>query len=144
LIGVFIFWLDYVLKNAAEKHLTEHVDQPAFHNMLLLTKYHNEGAVLNIGSRKKAIVRYLAVILTIVMTVVFLVTIGKRGNRLLKAGLAMLLGGAFSNTYDRLNRGYVVDYFRLNVPGESIKKLIFNISDFFILIGAMITAVKMI
>lgn len=144
LIGTGIFIADFFLKKAAEEHLTEHVDQPAFHNLLLLTKYHNEGAVLNIGSRKKAAVKYAAVVLTVIMTIVFLITIGKKGNSLLKAGLAMLLGGAFSNTYDRMHRGYVVDYFRLHVPNQSVQKLIFNVSDFFILIGSMITAVKMI
>ena len=57
---------------------------------------------------------------------------------MLKFGLSLLLGGAFSNTYDRLRRGYVVDYFRLNVPAKRIWNLIFNISDFCIVIGAVL------
>ena len=35
--------------------------------------------------------------------------LGMRGKKLLKAGLSLLLGGAFSNTYDRVMREYVVD-----------------------------------
>ena len=38
------------------------------------------------------------------------VTLGQKGKAALKLGLAFLLGGAFSNTYDRLKRKYVVDY----------------------------------
>ena len=52
-----------------------------------------------------------------------------------------LLGGAFSNAYDRLKRGYVVDYFSLNLKWEPLRRVVFNISDFCILIGAMLVAI---
>ena len=61
---------------------------------------------------------------------------------MMKFGLSLLLGGAFSNTYDRLKRGYVVDYFRVNVPVKRIRKLIFNISDFCIMIGALLIVLE--
>lgn len=50
-----------------------------------------------------------------------------------RAGLALMLGGALSNTGDRLFRKYVVDY----IP---IGKVVFNLSDFAIIAGALITA----
>ena len=68
----------------------------------------------------------------------FIFSFGTVGKGMLKFGLSLLLGGAFSNTYDRLRRGYVVDYFRLNVPAKRIWNLIFNISDFCIVIGAVL------
>ena len=51
-------------------------------------------------------------------------------------GLSVLLGGSFSNTYDRLKRKYVVDYFSFNVKCCGIRRIVFNISDFCIMIGA--------
>lgn len=62
------------------------------------------------------------------------------GNRLLRVGLALLLGGAFSNTYDRLKRKYVVDYLSFGVRWKGLRRIVFNVSDFCILIGAMLSA----
>lgn len=59
----------------------------------------------------------------------------------MRTGLAMLLGGAYSNTYDRLRRKYVVDYVSFGVPVKRLRRIIFNISDFCIMIGAMITVI---
>ncbi|MDE7359775.1 MAG: signal peptidase II, partial [Lachnospiraceae bacterium] len=55
-----------------------------------------------------------------------------------KAGLALLLGGAYSNTYDRLTRKYVVDYVSFPVKNRRIRRIVFNISDFCIMIGALL------
>lgn len=72
------------------------------------------------------------------MTVVFLGTFSFRGNAVLKAGLALLLGGAYSNTYDRLTRNYVVDYVSFPVKNKRVRRIVFNISDFCIIIGALL------
>ena len=52
-----------------------------------------------------------------------------------------MLGGAFSNTYDRLTKKYVVDYLELpKVP--LLNKIIFNLSDFCIALGALLTVLS--
>ena len=56
------------------------------------------------------------------------------------ASVGFLLGGAFSNTYDRLSRGYVVDYLRLRTGIGAVDRVVFNLADFAILIGAMCVA----
>ena len=81
----------------------------------------------------------ISVVLTAVLTVVFLLTLGTAGKGLLKWGLALLLGGAYTNTYDRLKRKYVVDYVSFNVPVKGIRRIVFNIGDFCIMIGALLT-----
>lgn len=109
---------------------------------ILLRRYHNKGAMLNLGQEKSSMVAALSVALCLVMSICFLLSLGSRGNAGLRLGLALLLGGSFSNTYDRLKRKYVVDYFSFNVPIKFIRKIVFNISDFFIMIGAMITVLS--
>ena len=54
--------------------------------------------------------------------------------------LALLLGGSFSNTYDRLRRKYVVDYLSFPVKWKWFRDIVFNISDFCIIIGALLAA----
>ena len=57
---------------------------------------------------------------------------------MLRNGFALLLGGAYSNTYDRLIRKYVVDYVSFPVKNKKIRNIVFNISDFCIMIGALL------
>ena len=83
----------------------------------------------------------ISCILTICIGILFLLTLFQKGNRLLKLGLSLLLGGAFSNTYDRLKRKYVVDYFSFNTPFKSLNRIVFNVSDFCILIGSLLSVV---
>lgn len=82
----------------------------------------------------------LSLLLTIALTILFFLTLGMTGKKMLKWGLTLLLGGAYSNTYDRLVRQYVVDYVSFNVP-LGIKKVVFNIGDFCIMIGAMLSVI---
>jgi len=103
-----------------------------------LRRYRNRGAMLNLGQNRSGVVAVLSVALCVFLSAVFLFSLGRRGNRTLRAGLAILLGGAFSNTYDRLKRKYVVDYFSFEVRWKPLQNIVFNLSDFCILIGAML------
>lgn len=139
-----IFVLDLLLKNHIEKTMEEGGEKPFCKGRLLVKRYHNKGAFLDLGEKKRGLVTLLSLGLTLFMTVIFLSTFGFRGNSTLKAGLAFLLGGAYSNTYDRLTRKYVVDYVSFPVKNERFRKIVFNISDFCILIGAVLITIAQI
>lgn len=96
--------------------------------------------MLNLGARQSRRVAALSVLLCIVMTCAFVLSLGHRGNLTLRTGLSLLLGGSFSNTYDRLKRKYVVDYFSFNVKWKPLRRIVFNLSDFCIIVGALLTA----
>ncbi len=128
-----LFWKDHV-----EREIPEGSSKKALRNTVILTKHHNYGAAFNTGERRPRIVKRISVLLTVLAAIFFIFSFGTVGKGMLKFGLSLLLGGAFSNTYDRLRRGYVVDYFRLNVPAKWIRNLIFNISDFCIVVGAVL------
>ena len=81
----------------------------------------------------------ISVALSALLTVVYAMTLGMAGKGMLKWGLTLLLGGAYTNTYDRLTRKYVVDYVSFNVPFRWLRRIIFNIGDFCIVIGAMLS-----
>ncbi|MBQ6805899.1 MAG: signal peptidase II [Lachnospiraceae bacterium] len=136
-IAIAIFFLDLVIKNWVEREGTEGEEKKIWKGMLLLRKHHNKGAFLNTGAGKRKLVAILSVVLTLGITVLFLVTFSMKGNGILKTGLAFLLGGAYSNTYDRIRRKYVVDYVSFPVKNKAIRRIIFNISDFCIMIGAL-------
>lgn len=132
------------LKNWIESKLEEGEVRLLRDGRLLLKRYHNKGAFLDLGEKKQGMIAGLSLFLTLFMTVIFLSTFTFRGNCALKAGLAFLLGGAYSNTYDRLVRNYVVDYVSFPVKNPRISRIVFNISDFCILIGALLITVAQI
>ena len=133
-----IFTGELFCKEHVEREIPEGSSKKALRNTVILTKHHNYGAAFNTGERRPGIVKGISVLLTVLAAIFFIFSFGTVGKGMLKFGLSLLLGGAFSNTYDRLRRGYVVDYFRLNVPAKRIWNLIFNISDFCIVIGAVL------
>lgn len=137
-LAVAIFILDLLIKNHIEHTRAEGEEAAVCKGRLLIRRYHNKGAFLNAGERQRGLVAVMSVALTLGMTVLFLLTFSCKGGRLLKAGLALLLGGAYSNTYDRLMRKYVVDYVSFPVKNKKIRNIVFNISDFCIAIGAFL------
>ena len=134
-----IFGLETGIKGHIEKTKTEQTNERICGGVLLVRKHHNRGAFLNAGEKKQKLVMLVSVVLTAVLTVVFLLTLGTAGKVLLKWGLTLLLGGAYTNTYDRLKRKYVVDYVSFIVPVKGIRRIVINIGDFCIMFGALLT-----
>ena len=139
-IVALIFAGELGIKNYVEKKRNAGEEKEICKGRILLRKYHNKGACMNLGEKKSNVVAGLSLILTAALALVFLFTLTRHGNGWLKAGLSLLLGGAFSNTYDRLKRKYVVDYFSLGVKWAPLRAVVFNISDFCILAGSLIVA----
>ena len=138
ILAAGIFLLDLLIKNYIETHLEVGQEKSVCRGKLLIRRYHNRGAFLDAGEKRQKAVALLSLLLTLFMTVVFLSTFSLRGNSTLRAGLELLLGGAYSNTYDRLTRNYVVDYVSFPVKNKRVRRVVFNISDFCIMIGALL------
>ena len=137
-----IFGIELGIKEYIEKNKTEGSSEQKLFGALLIRKHHNKGMLLNAGENRQGAVMLLSVLLSMVATAVFVMTLGHAGGGLLKWGLALLLGGAYSNTYDRVKKGFVTDYLNFpKMPGK-IKNIVFNISDFCILIGTLLVVLK--
>lgn len=144
---LIIFFGDLYIKNRVEKYIpvkgSGKNERELLGGRLLLRRHHNRGMVLNAGEKRQPVVAAVSVVLTVVLTVVFFISLGRRGSNLLRTGLSLLLGGAFSNTYDRLKRKYVVDYISFGVKWKKLRNIVFNLSDFCIIIGALLTALEL-
>ena len=116
-IVAIIFCVELVIKTWVEKKGKIGSTKELCGGKLLLKKHHNKGAMLNFGEKKQKLVAFISLILTLFLTLAA-VLFGEKGTKLLKVGLAMVLGGAYSNTYDRLFRTYVVDYVSFGVKNQ--------------------------
>ena len=119
------------------------VPKTCLNGRIRIRRYHNKGAMLNMGQNRRPVVAAASVLLSAVVAVLFVCSLEQRGNRLLRIGLSFLLGGAFSNTYDRWKRRYVVDYLTFNVRWKPLGRVVFNLSDFCIMIGALCAVLGM-
>ena len=135
-IIVSVFTADLIIKNKVEE--SKNLPRTAGRGLFVLKRYHNKGAMLNLGGKKPKLVAILSVVLSVLALGILIFSFGSHGNNLLRIGLSLLLGGAFSNTYDRLRRKYVVDYLSFSVKYKSLAGVVYNISDFCIMIGALL------
>ena len=142
ILVLLILFSEWKIKNYIEAVYDDSKQEVLTGNTIRLRKYHNYGAFLNIMEAKKKLLHIISVIFTVVISIFFLFTLCHKGNHVLRLGLSLLLGGAFSNTYDRLSRGYVVDYLTFLSPFPKLNRIVFNISDFCIIIGTLLTVLK--
>ena len=141
-IAALLCGADSLIKYAIERNHPDGELRPALHGKIIIRKFHNKGAMLNLGASRQQTMAVLSVIFTVFMTGVDVGTLGTRGRHMLKTGLSLILGGAYSNTYDRLFRKYVVDYVSFEVRNPRLRNIVFNLSDFGIMIGSCLLVIS--
>ncbi|MBH1942551.1 signal peptidase II [Mobilitalea sibirica] len=133
---VAIVILETKIKNYIEKNRQIGQKEEILGGKIILKKQYNRGMFLNFLEDKKDLVIKISGIFLGILLIVFTILLPKKHNKLLKLGLALCLGGAISNMADRINRGYVVDYFSFNC--KMLKSVVFNLADIFILLGSIL------
>lgn len=124
---------DNFIKNSIEEKLVYGEEKKILNGAVTIQKHHNKGFSLN------ALDKHQKEVAAVSGAMLVLATIGA-GDRILKEGKplhamahSLVIGGALSNTYDRIVRRYVVDYVSFKNG-----KVIYNISDFAIFAGAVL------
>ena len=139
-----VFLTDTILKSRAEKHLSDKAVREIAGDKILLRKLHNYGLACNLGEKHPKLIEQgtLAVWITMFLTWLRVLKkpLGKVQGILVRLGGALVLGGGLSNLNDRITKGYVTDYFSFNVKSEKLRRIVFNISDMCIAVGAVLAA----
>ena len=139
LIPVFAFYLDYKVKAYIESNKKEGQSESALGGKITIRRMSNPGAAGSLLDGKPEVVTRVSGLVLIFMCISFLKEIFKKRNSGIKIGYGLILGGGLSNFYDRIKKGAVTDYFSFNVKWEKIKRLVFNISDMFVIAGCVLT-----
>lgn len=134
-----IFLGDEWLKEYIEANRELGKSEDILGGRITVIKHHNKGAVLNFMEKNPEWVIRASFGAMGLLAAVMIQIFTSRGKHLLKLGTAMMAGGGLSNLFDRIKRGYVVDYFTINTG--RLKQVIFNISDFMIFTGGLLLAV---
>lgn len=107
------------------------------HPMLDLMRLHNEGAAFSFLSGAGGWQRWAFIVLGVAVSLgilVWLRRLPRRGQSILAAGLALVMGGALGNVIDRIRYGHVVDFIRVHYEDAYFPA--FNIADSAITMGA--------
>ena len=105
-----------------------------FFNLVLA---HNSGAAFSFLAGAGGWQRWFFVVVTLIVSAVLVVMLRKHpGNRLLSTALALVLGGAAGNLWDRATMGYVVDFVQVHAAGYYFPA--FNVADSAITIGVVL------
>ena len=139
-IPAVIFGADGVIKHFADKKMELNEPKEIFGGRLILQKRYNEGAAFGILASKPKVVLWVQSVFFSIAAIWYAAAFFKKGKTGLKISLGMLLGGGMSNLYDHLRKQHVVDYVRIPFKNKYLSRVVFNISDVFIFIGVIFTA----
>ncbi len=132
-ISAIVVALDLYTKHLIQKHFY-FGDSQFVTSFFDLVRYHNQGSAFGFlndaGGWQKWFFNGIAIVASIV--IVYLLK-KHTTEKLFCFGLALVLGGALGNLYDRLTLGYVVDF--LNVHINNHYWPAFNVADSAICVG---------
>lgn len=129
IIFIFLFFLDYYLKTYVSLKF-KYSTKSLLNNFLQIIYIENRGIAFNILENKKKIIYVANLILLSYLVYLYFIEAKYR------VPLTLIFTGGMGNFVDRLKRGYVVDYIYFNIK----KFPVFNLSDFYIIGGAIMFA----
>jgi len=133
---------DIGIKTFIESNYKRGEEKSILKDKVKIRKVYNQGAAFNIMENEPEMVKKLSGALSVDLFIYYVFTLLRRGRPLEKIGLTLINAGAWSNTFDRWLRGYVVDYVGFNTRWDKFNRLTFNIGDFFIMKGAILMVVS--
>jgi len=142
-LTLVVLVLDLGAKYLADTRLT-YADPVALLPFLNLTLLYNTGAAFSFLSGAGGWQRWLFALIAIGVSLLLLLWLRRTPKRhwWLGVGLAMLLGGALGNLYDRIVHGHVVDFISVHWGGWYFPA--FNLADSAISVGAALLIIDML
>ena len=137
LIAAVVILLDRLSKLWIEKHIDRGHFVTVIPGVFRISHVYNFGAAMGLfASVPPAVVRYTLIAFSIAAIIVVLGMIWRLGRGVSTTGiaLALILGGAIGNLYDRVVYKYVVDFLEVKIIHYHWPD--FNVADSCIVIGA--------
>lgn len=136
-VAILVVILDQWAKQLALQYLILDVPHPIW-PMLNFTLAFNQGAAFGFLNHSAGWQRWLFILIGTSVSIGVLIWLGrlKKSERFLSFALALVLGGAVSNLWDRIYIGHVIDFIDLYVKHWHWP--IFNIADAAICTGVFL------
>lgn len=134
---------DGILKKIAEKKLEGEPPKRICGGKIILNLLHNDGAALGVLRKDQKLLLALNSAL-VGVAAGKLLTSPQKDRPAFRLGMTLAIGGGLSNLIDRVRRGYVTDYFSIDLGErfEKLKKVVFNLSDFCVFGGCILWCIQ--
>jgi signal peptidase II len=140
LLSVFVVVADRVTKWLASTRVEMGSNVIVIPHVFAISHVENPGAAFSLfnDSSSPARVRWLLLIFSLLAAVAVLVALVKLGRRMTATtvALALILGGALGNAWDRLRFGYVIDFLEVHIIHYHWPD--FNVADSAIVVGGIL------
>jgi len=137
-IAAVVLVLDQVSKLAVEQSIAEWKSLSVIPGFFNLVHVLNKGAVfgfLNRADTTWQVYFFIAASLAAVGVILYLLRTEQYGDKMMLAGLGLLLGGALGNLFDRVRLGFVIDFLDFYVGRYHWPA--FNVADIAITTGTL-------
>ena len=129
--------LDLFWKDRIEKRPDSAKEEEMFGGKIRIRKVHNYGFALGTLSGEDRLVKGGSLGAGILLLIYYMKLLFSKKGKWKFAGTSLMLSGAVSNLYDRLKRGYVVDYIDVRLIGFAV----FNLADCCVVIGTILALI---
>lgn len=144
LISVAVFIADRLSKLWILHHVISGQEITIIPRFFHLSHVYNNGAAFSLFSDTPSPdkVRWMLIVFSLIAIAIVLGVFIKAGRRVnpTSVALALVLGGAIGNLYDRLAYRYVIDFLAFNLFGYHYPD--FNVADSCIVIGAALLLIE--
>lgn len=143
-ISVLVIALDLLTKWVALNQLQLHQQLPVIDGLFSFTLAYNPGAAFSFLANAGGWQRWFFTAIAVGVSVMLVIWMARlpRSRRLEPIALALILGGALGNLYDRIMHGHVVDFILVHWQ-QSWFFPAFNIADSAITVGAALLILDM-
>jgi len=134
-LSALVIVLDQLTKWVAVSELQLYQQVPIIDDLFSFTLAYNTGAAFSFLADASGWQRWLFAVIAVVVSIVLCVWLARRSEKLEAIALALILGGAIGNLYDRVIHGKVTDFILVHWQ-QSWFFPAFNIADSAITVGA--------
>jgi signal peptidase II len=126
-IATIVIIVDQWAKQVVQTHMLPGMSIPVIDNIFHITYILNPGAAFGILENER--IFFITIALCMLALTAYFFKHIPQNFRLMRLGLSLLAGGAIGNVIDRVQTGYVVDFFDFRIWP------IFNVADIAIVTG---------
>ncbi|MBI1869990.1 MAG: signal peptidase II [Chlamydiae bacterium] len=135
---LIIFFIDQCSKHFIDGNFYPGTFKVIIPNFFNITLAHNSGSAFGAFPHAKIFLLIINLLSVMILMILYCKIAPLKWMK--KISLSLILGGAFGNLFDRIFRGYVVDFFDVYI--QSYHWYTFNVADSAITVGAVFFAVS--
>lgn len=133
-----LFSTDMLLKQYAQENLEDDGEKELIKDKIIFRKVYNKGFMLHALDKRPYLVKSVTAVMGILLSCYNVLLFMKKGHWLEKFGAAVFGAGAYSNIFDRLVRGKVIDYIGFKSKNDFLSRLTVNLADICIVAGLLL------